>query len=63
MSHGFIKGVSVDVSYLLINDILEYNPPYIQSDFTCNPGPTSFFIMQTVSFLQVSFIYVLPTKI
>ena len=26
MSCGFTKGVSVDVSYLKINDILEYNP-------------------------------------
>ena len=26
MSHGFTKGVSVDVSYIKINDILEYNP-------------------------------------
>ena len=30
----------MDVSYLKINDILEYNLPYMQSDFTCNPGPT-----------------------
>ena len=37
---GFTKRVSVDVSYLYMNDILEYNPPYAQSDFTCNPGPT-----------------------
>ena len=27
----FYKGVSVDVSYLQINDILEDNPPYLQS--------------------------------
>ena len=25
---------------LKINDVLEYNPPYVQSDFTCNLGPT-----------------------
>ena len=37
---GFIKGVSVDVSYLYINDILKYNLPYVQSNFTCNPGLT-----------------------
>ena len=29
--HGFTKGVSVDVSYLKINDVLDYNPPYKQS--------------------------------
>ena len=29
---GFTKGVSVDVSYLSINDILEYKPPYVQSE-------------------------------
>ena len=23
--------------------ILEYNPPYVQSDFTSNPGPTNIF--------------------
>ena len=40
MSHGFTKGVSVDASYLKINDILEYNLPYMQSNFTCNLGPT-----------------------
>ena len=38
---GFTKGVSVDVLYLKINDVLEYNPPYVQSDFMCNPGPTN----------------------
>ena len=40
MLHGFTKGVSMDVSYLKINDVLEYNLPYVQSDFTCNPGAT-----------------------
>ena len=40
MTRGFTKGVSVDVLYLKINDILEYNLPYTQSDFTCNPGLT-----------------------
>ena len=40
MLHGFTKGVSVDFSYLQINDILEYNPPYVQSDFTFNSGLT-----------------------
>ena len=39
---GFTKGVSVDVLYLLINDVLEYNLPYMQSDFTCNPGLTDY---------------------
>ena len=43
MMCGFINRISVDVSYLLINDVLEYNLPYMQSDFTCNPGPTIFF--------------------
>ena len=40
MSLGFNKGVSVDVSYLKISYVLEYYLPYMQSDFTCNPGPT-----------------------
>ena len=38
MTHGFIKKVSVDVLYLKINDVLEYNLPYVQSYFTCNLG-------------------------
>ena len=42
MMHGFIKGVSMDVSYLKIDDVLAYNLPYMQSNFTCNPGPTVF---------------------
>ena len=32
MLHGFTKGVSMD--------ILEYNLPYMQSDFMCNLGLT-----------------------
>ena len=40
MTHGFTKGVSVDVSYLKINDFFEVNLPYGQSDFSVNPGPT-----------------------
>ena len=43
MLHCFTKGVSVDVSYLKINDVLEYNPPYMESDFTCNQGPAEIF--------------------
>ena len=39
-SYGFTKGVSVDVLYLEIEDVLEYNLLYMHSDFTCNPGPT-----------------------
>ena len=38
MTRGFIKGVSVDVLYLKINDAVEYNLPYVQSDFMCNLG-------------------------
>ena len=34
MTRGFTKGVSVDVLFL------EYNLPNVQSNFTCNPGPT-----------------------
>ena len=30
----------MDVFSLKINDILEYNLPYVESDFECNPGPT-----------------------
>ena len=36
----FHKGGKSGCCVLLINDILEYNPPYVQSNFTCNPGPT-----------------------
>ena len=43
---GFTKGISVDVSYLLINDVLEYNPPYVQSDFMCDPGPTMNYMLR-----------------
>ena len=46
MTHGwFYKGGSVDVSYLSINDVLEYNPPYLKSDFTCNLGPMLFYVL------------------
>ena len=42
MSCGFTKGVSVDVLYLQINDFLEYNLPYMNSDYSiCNLGPMS----------------------
>ena len=41
MMHGFTKGVIVDVLYLKINEFFEVNPPYGQSDFTVNPGPTN----------------------
>ena len=37
--HGFTKGVSVNVSSLKVNGILEYNLLYVQSDFTCNLSP------------------------
>ena len=40
MSHGFTMGVSVDVPFLQINDNLEHNLPYVQSNFTCNPDLT-----------------------
>ena len=30
-------------------DVIEYNPPYVQSDYMCNPGPT--IISQCASFL------------
>ena len=39
MMHGFTKGVSVDVSYFEYM-IFELNPPYGQSNFTVNLGPT-----------------------
>ena len=29
---------------LCLNDVLEYNPPYVKSDFTCNLGPTKVFL-------------------
>ena len=47
MTHGFIKGVSVDVSYLKMNDILEYNPPYVQSNCMCNSGPTIIYTVRS----------------
>ena len=28
---GFTKWVSIDVPYLYLNDIFEFNPPYMQS--------------------------------
>ena len=31
-----------DVLHLKMNDVLEYNPLYVQSNFTCNPGATLF---------------------
>ena len=46
MSHGFTKGVCVDALYLK-NDVLEYSPPYVQSNFTCNPDPTDIFTSPT----------------
>ena len=49
ISYSFIKyvtffyiGGKCECFILVINDILEYNLPYVQSDFTCNPGPTIF---------------------
>ena len=44
--HGFTKGVSVDLSCLYKNDVLEYNSPYMQSDFTCNLGPREISMQQ-----------------
>ena len=38
----FYKGGKCECFILVINDILEYNLPYVQSDFTCNLGPTRF---------------------
>ena len=35
---GFTKGVS-GCFVLVKNEILEYNLPYVETDFTCNPGP------------------------
>ena len=31
--HGYTKGVSVDVLYLLINECFEAKPPFSQADF------------------------------
>ena len=36
------SGVRVDVLYLKINYIINYNLPFVQSDYKCNPGPTYF---------------------
>ena len=38
----------MDVSYFSINDILEYNLPHMQSDFTCNMGPTIFYAVGNI---------------
>ena len=43
---GLTKGVSVDLSCLYKNDVLEYNSPYMQSDFTCNLGPREISMQQ-----------------
>ena len=40
---GFTKWVSMDVLYLKINDVLEYNLPYVQSNFMYNPGPKGYY--------------------
>ena len=40
MLRGFTMGVSVDVLCLKINEILEYNPPYLKANFMPNPCPT-----------------------
>ena len=45
MSSGFTKGVSVDVLYLKINYLLEYNLPYMQSDFMHNLSLTNIFCL------------------
>ena len=47
---GFTKAVSVDILYLQINDILEYNPLYVQSNFTCNSGPMFSIMLPIPSF-------------
>ena len=52
-SHGFTKGVSVDVSYLKMNDR--------QSDFTCNPVPTSELIKPRKSFMKMLQKFLVPT--
>ena len=41
MMQGFIKGVRVNISYLKLNVILEYHPPYMHSNFMSNPGLTT----------------------
>ena len=38
MMHGFIKGVWL--FHTNKNNVPEYNPSYMQSDFMCNAGPT-----------------------
>ena len=40
----------MDVFYLSINDILEYNPSYVQTDFTYNLG-------LTIKFKNIPFMY------
>ena len=31
-------------------NVLEYNLPYVQSDFTCNPGPTIYLTQTTAAY-------------
>ena len=41
---GFTEGVSVDVLYFEINDVLEYNLPYVQSDFKLQSSSDNIFM-------------------
>ena len=44
----FYKGGKCGYFVLIKNDILEYNLPYVQSNFTCNPGPMNYFTFEIV---------------
>jgi len=64
MTHGFIKKVSVDVLYLKINDVLEYNLPYVQSNFMYNPGPKGLMTQKlNLSILRGTYCSMLMQKI
>ena len=55
---GCTKGVSVDILYIEINDVLEYNPPYVQSGSIDLLDTMSLLIyLEGTSFMAYSFTY------
>ena len=42
MLRSFTKGGKCGCIVLIKNDVLGYNPPYMQFNFTCNLGPMYF---------------------
>ena len=50
---GFTEGVSVDVLYLEINDVLEYNLPSVQSDFTLQSRSDDIFMWKNRNWTEL----------